>query len=190
MPVTLYPPSQIPDVIVLEPRAFGDDRGWFMETYKQSEFAAKGIPFAFSQDNHSRSSAKDVIRGLHCQKDPAAQGKLVRCIVGAVYDVAVDIRRGSPTYGRWVSVELTADNRRILWVPPGFLHGFCTLTEISEVVYKTTAEYSPTHERSVRWDDPTLAITWPTKAPLLSANDAVAPSFAEVDNDFAWRGRS
>jgi len=119
---------------------------------------------------------------LHCQKDPAAQGKLVRCIVGAVYDVAVDIRRGSPTYGRWVSVELTADNRRILWVPPGFLHGFCTLTEISEVVYKTTAEYSPTHERSVRWDDPTFAITWPTQAPLLSAKDAVAPSFAELDN--------
>jgi len=190
MPVTFHPTPEIPDVIVLEPRVFGDDRGWFMETYKKTEFTTKGIPAAFSQDNHSRSSAKDVIRGLHYQKDPAAQGKLVRCIVGAVYDVAVDIRRGSPTYGRWVGVELAADNRRILWVPPGFLHGFCTLTEISEVVYKTTAEYSPTHERSVRWDDPTLAIRWPTMAPLLSAKDAQAGSFAEADNNFEWRAQS
>ena len=187
MPVTFHPTAEIPEVIVIEPRMFGDDRGWFMETYKHSEFTAKGIPSSFGQDNHSRSNASGVIRGLHYQKDPAAQGKLVRCIIGAVYDVAVDIRRGSPTYGRWVSVELSADNHRILWVPPGFLHGFCTLTEISEVVYKTTAEYSPSHERAVRWDDPTLAITWPTTTPLLSAKDAKAGSLAEADNNFEWR---
>jgi dTDP-4-dehydrorhamnose 3,5-epimerase len=190
MPVTFQPTPQIPDVIVIEPRVFGDERGWFMETYKQSEFTAKGIPFTFGQDNHSRSSATGVIRGLHYQKDPAAQGKLVRCIVGSVYDVAVDIRRGSPTYGRWVSVALSAENHRIVWVPPGFLHGFCTLTDISEVVYKTTAEYSPSHERSVRWDDPTLAITWPTKSPQLSAKDAQAPLFADADNNFEWRKQS
>jgi dTDP-4-dehydrorhamnose 3,5-epimerase len=190
MPVTFQPTPQIPDVIVIEPRVFGDERGWFMETYKKSEFTAKGIPFTFGQDNHSRSSATGVIRGLHYQKDPAAQGKLVRCIVGSVYDVAVDIRRGSPTYRRWVSVALNAENHRIVWVPPGFLHGFCTLTDISEVVYKTTAEYSPSHERSVRWDDPTLAITWPTKSPLLSAKDAQAPLFADADNNFEWRKQS
>jgi len=186
MPVTFHPTPEIPEVIVIKPRVFGDDRGWFMETYKQSEFTAKGIPFTFGQDNHSRSSASGVIRGLHYQKDPAAQGKLVRCIIGAVYDVAVDIRRGSPTYRRWVGIELSAENHRIIWVPPGFLHGFCTLTETSEVVYKATAEYSPTDERAVRWDDPTLAITWPTKTPLLSAKDEVAPSFAAADNNFEW----
>jgi dTDP-4-dehydrorhamnose 3,5-epimerase len=187
MPATFQPNPEISDVIVLEPRVFADDRGWFMETYKQSEFTAKGIGSVFSQDNHSLSTAAGVIRGLHYQKDPAAQGKLIRCIVGTIYDVAVDIRRGSPTYGRWISVELSADNRRILWVPPGFLHGFCTLTEQSEVVYKTTAEYSPAHERAVRWDDPTLSISWPTKAPLLSAKDAKAPSLADADNTFEWR---
>ena len=187
MPVTFQPTADLPDVVVLEPRAFGDDRGWFMETYKESEFKSKGIAFTFSQDNHSRSTAKGVIRGLHYQKDPAAQGKLVRCIIGAVYDVAVDIRRGSPSYGKWVAIELTADNRKLLWVPPGFLHGFCTLTELSEVVYKTTAEYSPSHERAVRWDDPTLAIKWPTKEPLLSSKDAQAGSLAEADNNFEWR---
>jgi dTDP-4-dehydrorhamnose 3,5-epimerase len=186
MPVTLHP-TELPEVIMIEPRVFGDDRGWFMETYKQSEFATKGIPATFSQDNHSRSNSSGVIRGLHYQKDPAAQGKLVRCIIGAVFDVAVDIRRGSPTYGKWVSMELSDQNRRILWVPPGFLHGFCTLTEISEVVYKTTAEYSPPHERAVRWDDPTLSIEWPVKTPLLSAKDAVAPVLADADNNFEWR---
>src|SRR5437773_3020429 len=190
MPFQFKPQQALPDVVLIEPKAFGDDRGWFMETYKQSEFEANGIRVEFRQDNHSRSTASGVLRGLHYQKEPAAQGKLVRCVVGAVYDVAVDIRRGSPTYGRWVGVELAAYNRRILWVPPGFLHGFCTLTEISEVVYKTTAEYSPTHERSVRWDDPTLAIRWPTMAPLLSAKDAQAGSFAEADNNFEWRAQS
>src|SRR5437879_4877162 len=117
MPFQFKPQQPMPDVILIEPKAFGDDRGWFMETYKRSEFEAQGIPFSFGQDNHSRSNAAGVIRGLHYQTDPAAQGKLVRCVLGAIYDVAVDIRRGSPTYARWVAVELTADNRRILWVP-------------------------------------------------------------------------
>jgi dTDP-4-dehydrorhamnose 3,5-epimerase len=189
MPVAFQAHPDLPDVLVLEPRAFGDDRGWFMETYKQSEFKTKGIAHAFHQDNHSRSVGKGVIRGLHYQKDPAAQGKLVRCVVGGVFDVAADIRRGSPTYGKWVAVELTAENRKILWVPPGFLHGFCTLTDVSEVVYKTTAEYSPAHERIVRWDDATLKINWPTRTPLLSPKDAQGPSLAEADNNFQWQSR-
>ncbi|MDP3938149.1 MAG: dTDP-4-dehydrorhamnose 3,5-epimerase [Deltaproteobacteria bacterium] len=190
MPVAFQPHPKLPDVLVLEPRAFGDDRGWFMETYKRSEFEAKGIAHEFRQDNHSRSVGKGVIRGLHYQKDPLAQGKLVRCTVGAVFDVAADIRRGSPTYGKWVAVELSAENRKILWVPPGFLHGFCTLSDVTEVVYKTTAEYSPSHERIVRWDDPQLAITWPTRTPLLSPKDAEAPALADAENNFQWKQSS
>src|SRR5438132_10750017 len=118
-----------------------------METYKRSDFETSGILAEFRQDNHSRSTSSGVLRGLHYQKEPAAQGKLVRCIAGAIYDVAVDIRKNSPSYGRWVGVELTADNRRMLWIPPGFAHGFCTLSEISEVVYKSTAEYGSPHDR-------------------------------------------
>lgn len=186
MPVTVHAHLELPDILLLEPKAFGDARGWFMETYKRSEFEAKGIPHEFRQDNHSRSVGQGVIRGLHYQMNPAAQGKLVRCIAGGIYDVAVDIRRGSPTYGKWIAVELTTDNRRLLWVPPGFLHGFCTLTDVAEVVYKTTAEYSPSHERIVRWDDKELNITWPTRAPLLSKKDAEAPSLVEADNNFEW----
>jgi len=161
-----------------------------METYKRSEFESNGIRFAFSQDNHSRSSASHVIRGLHYQKDPAAQGKLVRCVFGAVYDVAVDIRRGSPTYSRWAGVELSAENRRMLWVPPGFAHGFCTLSDVSEVVYKTTSEYSGPHDRGIRWNDPALGVNWPTTNPVLSPKDAQAPMLAQADNNFAYEGRS
>ena len=178
------PQRELPDVVLIEPKAFGDDRGWFMETYKRSEFAANGIAVEFRQDNHSRSTVKGVMRGLHYQKDPAAQGKLVRCVVGAVYDVAVDIRRGSPTYGRWVATELTAENRRMLWVPVGFAHGFCTLTDVSEVVYKATGEYSAPHDRAVRWNDPALGIRWPTDSPVLSTKDAQAPLLADADNNF------
>jgi dTDP-4-dehydrorhamnose 3,5-epimerase len=184
------PLKELPDIILIEPRVFADDRGWFMETYKQSEFDAQGIRFTFPQDNHSRSIAKHVIRGLHYQKDPAAQGKLVRCVLGAIYDVAVDIRRGSPTYGRWVGVELTEESRRLLWLPPGFAHGFCTLTDVSEVVYKTTAEYSAPHDRGIRWNDPALGIAWPVASPILSPKDAKAPTLAEADNNFDWPGLS
>ena len=187
MPFTYQKQTDIPDVVLIEPRAFGDDRGWFMETWKASDFAAHGIAGPFVQDNHSRSSGVHVIRGLHYQMDPAAQGKLVRCTLGAVLDVAVDIRRGSPTYGKWVAVELSDQNRRILWVPPGFAHGFCTTSEVSEVVYKVSGgEYSPSHDRAIRWDDPDLAIKWPTTQPLLSAKDAAAPRFRDAENNFVW----
>jgi len=188
MPFTFRPLPDIPDLILIEPRAFGDDRGWFMETWKRSEFEAHGITGDFVQDNHSRSTVRDVLRGLHYQMDPAAQGKLVRVLSGAIYDVAVDIRAGSPTYGKWAGVELTAEDRRMLWVPPGFAHGFCTITDISETVYKVTGgEYSPPHDRGIRWDDPDLAITWPTAAPILSAKDAAAPRFRDAENNFVWR---
>ena len=189
MPFQFKPLEAIPDVILIEPKSFGDERGWFMETYKRTDFETNGITGDFRQDNHSRSTVKGVLRGLHYQKDPTAQGKLVRCLVGGVFDVAVDIRRGSPTYGRWVSAELTGENRRILWVPPGFAHGFCTITDVSEVAYKTTAEYSAPHDRGIRWDDPALAVRWPTNNPVLSAKDAQAPLLAQADNNFTWKGR-
>jgi len=192
MPFAFRPLQDLPDVVVIEPKAFGDDRGWFMETYKQSDFDASGIRFAFSQDNHSRSSVKHVLRGLHYQKDPAAQGKLVRCLLGTIYDVAVDIRRGSTTYGRWVAAELSAENKKMLWVPPGFAHGFCTVTDVSEVVYKTTSEYSAPHDRGIRWNDPALSVKWPTTSPVLSPKDAQAPMLADADNNFVFepKGRS
>lgn len=189
MPFQFKPLEALPDVILVEPKAFGDDRGWFMETYKRSDFEAGGIRVDFRQDNHSRSTAKGVIRGLHYQKDPAAQGKLVRCVSGGIFDVAVDIRKGSPTYGRWVSAELSAENRKMLWVPAGFAHGFCTLTDVSEVVYKTTAEYSGSHDRGIRWNDPTVGVLWPVAAPVLSPKDAQAPLLADADNNFEWRAR-
>ncbi len=181
------PHPSLPEVVLIESKAIEDDRGWLMETYKRSEFAANGIGLEFRQDNHSRSTAKGVVRGLHYQKDPMAQGKLVRCLVGAIYDVAVDIRKGSPTYTRWVAVELTAERRQILWVPPGFAHGFCTLSEISEVVYKATAEYSAAHDRAIRWNDPTIGVTWPVQSPVLSSKDAQAPLLADADNNFQWQ---
>jgi dTDP-4-dehydrorhamnose 3,5-epimerase len=192
MPFAFHKLPELPDVVVIEPKAFGDDRGWFVETYKQSEFESNGIRERFQQDNHSRSTVKHVIRGLHYQKDPAAQGKLVRCLLGAIYDVAVDIRRGSPTYGHWVSAELTSENRRMLWVPAGFAHGICTLTDVCEVAYKATSEYSATHDRAVRWNDPELGITWPTTNPVLSPKDAQAPLLAQADNNFTFdpHGRS
>jgi dTDP-4-dehydrorhamnose 3,5-epimerase len=189
MPFKFTPMQTLPDVLLIEPKAFGDDRGWFMETYKRSEFEAHGIGVEFRQDNHSRSAAKGVLRGLHYQKDPAAQGKLVRCVVGAIYDVAVDIRNGSPTYGRWVAAKLSAEERNMLWVPAGFAHGFCTLTDVSEVVYKTTAEYSAPHDRGIRWNDPAIGVAWPVKSPVLSDKDAKAPLLAEADNNFVWRSR-
>src|SRR5437773_10781018 len=184
------PHPSLPEVMLIEPKVFEDDRGWLVVTYKRSEFAANGIGAEFRQDNHSRSTAKGVVRGLHYQKDPAAQGKLVRCLVGAIYDVAVDIRKGSPTYGRWVGVELTAESRRMLWVPAGFAHGFCTLTDVSEVGYKATAEYSAAHDRGFRWNDPAVGVTWPVKAPVLSPKDAQAPPLAEADNNFQWQERA
>ena len=163
----------IPEVVLIEPKVFGDARGFFFESYNQRAFnEATGTDFQFVQDNHSRS-AKGVLRGLHYQlRQP--QGKLVRVVQGAVFDVAVDIRKSSPTFGQWVGVELSADNHRQFWVPPGFAHGFLVLSESAEFLYKTTDYYAPQHERCIAWNDPQLAIAWPDigMAPLLSAKDA------------------
>ena len=165
-------PTSIPDVLIIEPRVFGDERGFFFESYNQQAFkAACGVDAQFVQDNHSRS-AQGVLRGLHYQLEQA-QGKLVRVARGAVFDVAVDIRKASATFGQWVGVELSEANHRQLWVPPGFAHGFLTLSESADFLYKTTDYYAPQHERCIAWNDPTLGIDWPLQglAPQISAKD-------------------
>lgn len=169
--------TAVPDVLILEPKVFGDERGFFFECFNQRAFdEAVARHVEFVQDNHSRS-ASGVLRGLHYQLPPHAQGKLVHVVVGAIFDVAVDIRENSPTRGSWDGVELSAENHRQLWIPPGFAHGFLVLSEVAEVLYKTTDYYTPQAERSIRWDDPTLAIDWPLagRSPILSARDAAAP---------------
>ncbi|WP_434348431.1 dTDP-4-dehydrorhamnose 3,5-epimerase [Myxococcus virescens] len=171
-------PLEIPDVLLLEPKVFGDDRGFFMEMFHAARYAAVGIPGPFVQDNYSRS-AKGTLRGLHFQ-EPQAQGKLVQVLAGAVYDVAVDVRRGSPTFGQWVAAELSSDNRRQLWVPPGFAHGFCVVSDSADFHYKCTALYAPETERSVVWNDPDLAIPWPVREPRLSPKDAQAPRLRDA----------
>jgi dTDP-4-dehydrorhamnose 3,5-epimerase len=174
-------PTSIEGVLILEPRVFGDERGFFMESYNQRAFDnAVGRPTCFVQDNHSRS-ARGVLRGLHYQLEPHAQGKLVRVTQGAVFDVAVDLRKGSPTYGRWVGVDLTAQNQRQLWLPPGMAHGFLVTGESADFLYKTTTYYVPEAERSVRWDDPAIGIVWPVleRPPQLSQRDAAAPLLAD-----------
>lgn len=178
-----FTPLAIPDVVLVEPTVSNDPRGWFIETYKASEFAHAGITMPFVQDNHSRSE-HGVLRGLHYQKRACAQGKLIRVVAGEVFDVAVDIRRSSPTFGRWVSAPLSAVNRRMLFVPPGFAHGFCVMSNVAEVLYKVTAEYAPDQERGVAWNDPALGISWPIAAPALSARDAELPFLRDADNDF------
>ena len=183
-----FTPTPIPDVVLVEPKAFGDERGWFMETFKESEFAKAGILGPFRQDNHSRSTGKFTLRGLHYQKNPTAQGKLVRCPLGEILDVAVDIRKGSPTFGRHVTANLSAENRRMLWVPAGFAHGVLTLTDIADVQYKVTSEYSAPEDRGIRWNDPAIGVAWPTAAPILSKKDAEAPFLKDADNNFEWRG--
>ena len=162
---------QIPEVTLIEPPVFSDERGFFVETYKRDDFAERGIKEPFIQDNHSGSSRKGVVRGLHFQKAPAAQSKLVRVIRGRILDVAVDIRKASLTYGKWVSAELSAENRRMLYIPEGFAHGFCTLEDNTEVIYKCGAVYSPEHDRGVKWNDPAIGIDWPVKTPILSEKD-------------------
>jgi len=167
--------------MIVEPQVFGDDRGFFMETWRADKFAAGGIDVVFVQDNHSRS-AKGVLRGLHYQS-PNPQGKLVRVTAGAVFDVIVDLRRSSASFGQWFGLELSAENQRMLWAPPGLAHGFLTLSERADFVYKCTAIYSPADEQGVRWDDPALGITWPLAAgetPTVSAKDAAAPLFAQA----------
>ncbi|HXZ90198.1 MAG TPA: dTDP-4-dehydrorhamnose 3,5-epimerase [Candidatus Dormibacteraeota bacterium] len=188
MPFTFKRFERIPEVVLIEPRVFLDDRGWFRETYKKSDFTGQGIAFDFSQDNHSRSTAKGILRGLHFQKEPAAQGKVVRCVAGEIFDVAVDIRKGSPTYAKWVSASLSADNHAMVWVPPGFAHGVLTMSQVTEISYKVTSEYSPSNDRSVRWNDPEIGVKWPVTNPILSKKDAEAPLLKDVDNNFVWKG--
>ncbi|MGB4061244.1 MAG: dTDP-4-dehydrorhamnose 3,5-epimerase [Burkholderiaceae bacterium] len=175
-------PTAIPDVLILAPKVFGDARGFFFESYSEQDFQqATGLDVKFVQDNHSRSS-KGVLRGLHYQLPPHAQGKLVRCVRGAVFDVAVDIRQSSPTFGHWAGVELSEDNHRQFWIPPGFAHGFVTLTDTADFLYKTTAYYAPSHDRGIAWNDPAVGIQWPElgMAPLLSAKDQAARRLADV----------
>ena len=169
-------------MLILEPRVFGDERGFFMESFNQKTFnETTGLALDFVQDNHSRS-AKGVLRGLHYQIAPHAQGKLVRVTQGVVFDVGVDIRRASPTFGQWVGVELSGSNHRQLWVPAGLAHGFLVLSESADFLYKTTAYYEPKAERALRWDDPALGIRWPDLGapPLLAAKDAAAPGLADL----------
>ena len=179
--------TTLPGVLIVEPAVFTDDRGWFMESFNEAGFesalAAMGqpVPRRFVQDNHSCSQA-GVLRGLHYQLPPHAQGKLVRVVQGAAFDVAVDIRRGSPHFGRWVGVELTAENRRQLWIPEGFGHAFVVLSEVADVLYKATEYWMPEHDRSLRWDDPQVGIRWPlSSAPLLSPKDVQAPRLADAE---------
>jgi dTDP-4-dehydrorhamnose 3,5-epimerase len=188
MPFTFRRFEQMPEVVLIEPRMFPDERGWFGETYKKSDFTRQGIGLDFSQDNHSRSTAKEILRGLHFQKEPAAQGKLVRCVAGEVFDVAVDIRKGSPRYAKWVSANLSADNHVMIWVPPGFAHGVLTMSDVAEIMYKVTSEYSPSNDRSIRWNDPEIGVKWPVTRPILSKKDAEAPLLRDVDNNFVWKG--
>ncbi len=163
---------------VIEPRVFEDPRGFFLETFNAARYEALGIPAHFVQDNWSRSQ-RGTLRGLHFQH-PRGQGKLVWVPRGAVWDVAVDVRQGSATFGRWFGVELSEVNKKQLWIPPGFAHGFCVLSEVADFVYKCTELYAPECEQSVRWDDPTLAIEWPVEAPLLSKKDLAAPLLKDV----------
>ncbi|MGQ4650673.1 dTDP-4-dehydrorhamnose 3,5-epimerase [Lyngbya aestuarii] len=173
--------SEIPEVLIIEPRVFGDDRGFFYESYNQKAFTEKaGVANDFVQDNHSRS-VQNVLRGLHYQIQQP-QGKLVRAIVGTVFDVAVDIRKSSPTFGQSVGCLLSAENKRMFWVPPGFAHGFLVVSEVAEVLYKATDYYAPQHERSLLWNDPDLAIAWPlTTEPILSTKDQAAQSLKTAE---------
>jgi len=178
---------EIPDVILVEAKAFPDGRGFFMETYKRSQFEAGGIPQRFVQGNYSHSTAKGVLRGLHYQMNPHAQGKLVWAMKGEIFDVAVDIRKGSPWYGTYVGEVLSEANRRMLYVPEGFAHGFMVLSDAADVVYQVTDEWNRETERSIIWNDPDLAIQWPLDAePILSDKDLKAPKLAEADNNFVY----
>jgi dTDP-4-dehydrorhamnose 3,5-epimerase len=170
--------TSLPGVLLIEPKVFGDDRGFFLEMYHARRYSEAGLPATFVQDNLSRS-VKGTLRGLHFQ-EPNAQGKLVQALMGSVYDVAVDIRRGSPTFGKWLGLELSAENKRQLWIPPGFAHGFCVTSESADFFYKCTALYSPDTQHCIAWDDPDLAIPWPISQPLVSPKDSKAPRLAEA----------
>jgi dTDP-4-dehydrorhamnose 3,5-epimerase len=179
--------TDLPGVKVIEPKVFGDHRGWFMETYNEQIFKEAGIDLNFVQDNQSFSAAKGTLRGLHYQLNPKAQTKLVRCTRGVIYDVAVDIRKGSPTFGKWFGVELSEENKKQLFIPKGFAHGFMTLAEDVEVQYKVDELYAPECDRGIIWNDPAIGIEWPIDIqPVLSAKDEKAPFLKDADNNFVY----
>lgn len=180
----------LPEVVLITPRKFGDSRGYFSETFRADLFKENIGAFEFVQDNQSLSAQVGTVRGLHFQIEPRAQGKLVRCIAGAIQDVAVDIRRGSPSYGHYVTAELSADNCCQLWVPPGFAHGFCTLQPDSILSYKVTDYYSPEHDRGLLWNDPDIGIQWPvmSEKAVLSARDQAQPRLADLEASFVYKG--
>lgn len=173
-------------LLILQPKRHGDARGWFCEVYSQPAMQAHGLDLNFVQDNHSMSGPMGTLRGLHYQRPPFAQDKLVRCTRGAIFDVAVDVRAGSPSYGKWYGLDLTAENGVQLFIPVGFLHGFVTRSEGAEVQYKVTAPYSPECDGGIAWDDPDIGIDWGITAPVLSAKDAVAPSMAAFQSPFKY----
>jgi dTDP-4-dehydrorhamnose 3,5-epimerase len=180
-----FSPLKISEVILIEPQVFDDKRGFFLELYKRSSFTPD-ISMDFVQLNHSRS-AKNVLRGLHYQKNPAAQAKLVTVVGGVVFDVAVDIRRGSPTYKQWVGAYLSAENHHLLYIPPGFAHGFCALSEMVDFIYYVSAEYSPENDRGILWNDPEIGVEWPVEKPLVSAKDSGLPLLRKADINFTYQ---
>ncbi len=184
MPFT-FQQLPIPDLILIEARHFADDRGFFLETYKQSAFAAHGIDLPFVQDNYSHS-VHGVLRGLHYQQPPQAQGKLVQVLHGEVFDVAVDIRIGSPTYGQWTGLHLSGERFQLLYIPAGFAHGFCVLSDQADLFYKVTAEYAPDLEAGLRWNDPQIGIEWPITDPVVSPRDAALPSLRAARPSFTY----
>jgi dTDP-4-dehydrorhamnose 3,5-epimerase len=176
--------TKIQGILIIEPAVIGDNRGFFMESYNGKKFGGLGIDHSFIQDNHSLSVETGVLRGLHYQLNPKAQTKLVRVTAGAIYDVVIDIRKSSPTFGEWVGVILSAANKRQLLVPQGFAHGFCTIVPNTEVLYKVDEYYSPKHDRGIAWNDPALAIDWPTTSPILSDKDTKHPNLADAEMNF------
>lgn len=178
--------TAIEGIYIIEPQVFEDPRGWFMETYSKEKLAKQGIDIDFIQDNHSFSANRGTIRGLHFQINPKAQAKLVRCTRGRILDVAVDIRKGSPTYKKWVSVELSEENKKQLFIPKGFAHGFATLTDNVEIQYKVDEYYSPENDRSIRFDDPEINIDWGIENPILSEKDMNAPLLKDSDSNFVY----
>lgn len=180
--------TRIEGAIVLTPKVFGDNRGWFMESYSKRTLAEVGITDDFIQDNRSFSAEKGTLRGLHCQTEPMAQAKLITCLKGEILDVAVDIRQGSPTYMKWVAVKLTEENKKMFYIPAGCLHGFVTLTDNVEVMYKVNNFYSPENDRSIRFDDPAIGVEWGVTDPILSQKDLNAPLLSDSDVKFNYKG--
>ena len=180
-----FTPTALPEVILIEPKIFRDERGFFLEAYKRSDFVRYGITQPFVQENQSYSSQK-TLRGLHYQKQPYAQGKLIRVAVGEIFDVVVDIRKGSPRYGKSIGIDLSASNDKMLYIPPGFAHAVCVLSETAGILYLVTQEYTPAAEAGIIWNDPALGIDWPVKEPVLSPRDQRWPTLAAADNNFIY----